>query len=296
MTWEKTVRRWQEFERMGFESVWLCDHLIQPSRPDGPYFEAWTLLAALAARTERIRIGVLVTSNTFRHPSLLVKEVVTVDHISNGRLELGMGAGWYEPEHEMFGIPFPETKELVERFDEAIRLIDQTLKNDVSSFEGTYYRTKGLRNRPGPLQRPRPPLLIGAFGPKMLRLVAKYADTWNAFGTPAEMAERNQLLDEYCVEIGRDPESLDRSLYHWVPKSDDDPWISEQAFHDVVGPYIEAGMNQFIFDQPKDDQFELFERITAEVLPGLRQLQPRRVKAAATLDRSKWRKPVDKIS
>ena len=115
MTWEKTVQRWQQFEEMGFHSAWLCDHLIQPSRPQGPYFEAWTLLAALAARTERIRIGVLVTSNTFRHPSLLAKEVVTVDHISKGRLDFGLGAGWYQPEHRMFGIRFPETKELVGR-------------------------------------------------------------------------------------------------------------------------------------------------------------------------------------
>ena len=108
MTWEKTVQRWQQFEQLGFESAWLCDHLIQPSRPEGPYFEAWTLLAALAARTQWIRIGVLVTSNTFRYPSVLAKEVVTVDHISNGRLDFGFGAGWYEPEHRMFGFRFPE--------------------------------------------------------------------------------------------------------------------------------------------------------------------------------------------
>ncbi|TMB96824.1 MAG: LLM class flavin-dependent oxidoreductase, partial [Chloroflexi bacterium] len=133
MTWEKNVERWQWFEKLGFESAWLCDHLIQPSRPQGPYFEAWTLLAGLAAQTEKIRIGVLVTSNTFRHPSVLARMAVTVDHISNGRLEVGLGAGWYEPEHTMFGIPFPETKELVARFREAVQVVDLITREDTSS-------------------------------------------------------------------------------------------------------------------------------------------------------------------
>jgi alkanesulfonate monooxygenase SsuD/methylene tetrahydromethanopterin reductase-like flavin-dependent oxidoreductase (luciferase family) len=295
MTWDKTVRRWQQFEQMGFESAWLCDHLIQPSRPEGPYFEAWTLLAGLAARTEKIRIGVLVTSNTFRYPSVLAKQVVTVDHISNGRLDFGFGAGWYEPEHTMFGLPFPETRELVGRFREAVQLIDATLRDDVSSYEGKYYRTQDLRSRPAPVQRPRPPFLLGAFGPRMLKLVAQYGDTWNAFGTPQEMLERNQLLDEYCVELGRDPETLDRSLYYWVPKADADPWKSEQAFHDVIGPYIEAGVNQFLFDQPGDEQFELLGRIASDVLPKLLEQTPRPTTQGVEVDPSRWRKPQDHL-
>jgi alkanesulfonate monooxygenase SsuD/methylene tetrahydromethanopterin reductase-like flavin-dependent oxidoreductase (luciferase family) len=297
MTWPKTVERWQLFEQMGFESAWLCDHLIQPSRPQGPYFEAWTLLAALAARTQRIRIGVLVTSNTFRYPSVLAKEVVTVDHISEGRLDFGFGAGWYEPEHRMFGIPWPDTKELVGRFREAVELIDVTLRNDTSSYEGKYYRTEGLRNRPAPVQQPRPPFLLGAFGPKMLKIIARYAECWNAFGTPQEMRERNQLLDEYCHELGRDPETLDRSLYYWVPKSDADPWISEQAFHDVIGPYVEAGINQFIFDQPSDEQFGLLEKIAGEVIPKLREQSPGPTsQEGVSVDTSQWRKPQDHIA
>src|SRR6266567_8463507 len=107
LPWAKLVERWRLFESLGFDSAWDCDHLVQPSRPDGPYFEAWTLLAALAAVTQRIRIGVLVSCNTFRHPSLLAREALTVDHVSNGRLDLGLGAGWYKPEHAMFGIDFP---------------------------------------------------------------------------------------------------------------------------------------------------------------------------------------------
>lgn len=297
MTWDKTVERWQMFERLGFESAWLCDHLVQPSRPQGPYFEAWTLLAGLAARTEKIRIGVLVTSNTFRHPSVLARMAVTVDHISNGRLEVGLGAGWYEPEHTMFGIPFPETKELVSRFREAVQVIDLVMREDTSSFAGEYYQLANAQSRPHSVQRPRPPLVMGAFGPRMLKIVARYADTWNAFGTPQEMRERNQMLDDYCHEIGRDPETLDRSIYYWVPKTDADPWASKEAFHDVIKPYIEAGVNQFILDQPRDDQLHMLEWVAAEALPHYAREMPRKVEAAAAahIDTTDWKKPQDHL-
>jgi alkanesulfonate monooxygenase SsuD/methylene tetrahydromethanopterin reductase-like flavin-dependent oxidoreductase (luciferase family) len=297
MSWEKNVERWQLFERLGYESAWLCDHLVQPSRPTGPYLEAWSLLAGLAARTEKIRIGVLVTSNTFRFPQVVAKMAVTIDHISNGRLEVGLGAGWYEPEHTMFGIPFPETKELVARFREAVQVVDLLTREDTSSFDGKYYQLKDAQSRPASVQKPRPPLVIGAFGPRMLKIVATYADTWNAFGTPAEMRERNQMLDDYCRELGRDPDSLDRSLYYWVPKSDADPWASKQAFHDVINPYIEAGVNQFILDQPRDDQLEMLEWAAAEVLPRYARETPRSLEPAAakTIDTTDWKKPQDHV-
>jgi alkanesulfonate monooxygenase SsuD/methylene tetrahydromethanopterin reductase-like flavin-dependent oxidoreductase (luciferase family) len=297
MAWEKTVERWQLFERLGFESAWLCDHLVQPSRPQGPYFEAWSLLGGLAARTEKIRIGVLVTSNTFRHPSVLAKTAVTVDHISNGRLEVGLGAGWYEPEHEMFGIPFPETRELVARFSEAVQVIDRLMREDISSFAGSYYQLRSAQSRPPSIQKPRPPLVLGAFGPKMLKIVATYADTWNAFGTPKEMRERNQMLDDYCREIGRDPETLDRSLYYWVPTTDADPWVSKEAFYEVINPYIDAGVNQFILDQPRDDQLNMLEWVAAEALPQLARDAPRTVETAEAeqIDTSAWKRPQDHL-
>jgi len=297
MPWEKNVERWQLFERLGYESAWLCDHLVQPSRPNGPYLEAWSLLAGLAARTEKIRIGVLVTSNTFRFPQVVAKMAVTIDHISNGRLEVGLGAGWYEPEHTMFGIPFPETKELVGRFREAVQVIDLLTREDTSSFDGKYYQLKDAQSRPASIQKPRPPLVIGAFGPRMLKIVATYADTWNAFGTPAEMRERNQMLDDYCRELGRDPDTLDRSLYYWVPKSDADPWASKQAFNDVIDPYIEAGVNQFILDQPRDDQLDMLEWAAAEVLPRYARETPRSLEPAAAtqIDTTDWKKPQDHL-
>ena len=285
MTWEQTLDRWRLFTDVGFDSAWLCDHLVQPSRPTGPYFESWTLLAGLAARTERIRLGVLVSSNTFRHPALLAKQAVTVDHLSGGRLEVGLGAGWYEPEHAMFGIPFPEAAELVGRFREAVQVVDLLLRQEVSGFDGRYYRLREAPSRPPPVQAPRPPLLLGAFGPRMLRTVARYADAWNAFGQPDEMRERNQLLDHYCTELGRDPNSLTRSLYGWAIAGSD-PWASVQAFHDLVGPYLEAGVNQFLIDQPREDQLPVLERVAAEAVPALR--------AAGAADRAPRAEPPDR--
>lgn len=297
MPWELTVERWQRFEELGFESAWVCDHLVQPSRPTGPYFEAWTLLAGLATRTRRMRIGVLVSANTFRHPAVLAKQAITVDHLSGGRVEVGLGAGWYAPEHEMFGIDLPETGELVARFGEAVQVVDRLLREPVSSFEGRYYRLREARSLPAPVQSPRPPLLLGAFGPRMLRLVARHGDAWNAFGRPSEMRERNELLDWYCGELGRDPNGLTRSLYCWAA-AEDDPWASVDAFHEVVGPYLEAGMNQFLIDQPRDDQMATMERIAADVLPALRAAgaADRAVPAARPGLAATWHRPADYVS
>ena len=273
LPWPALVERWQRFERLGFDSVWDCDHYIQPSRPTGPYFEGWTLLAGLAARTERVRVGVLVSCNTFRHPALLVKEAVTVDHISNGRLELGLGAGWYVPEHEKFGLDFPPPGELVARFREAVEIIDQMLRNEFTTYEGRYYRLRDAPNRPGPVHRPRPPLMIGAKGPKMLEIVARHADNWNSSGTVEEVRERNRILDERCAAIGRDPGEIVRSLYGWAAIMPDDPWASVEAFQDVVGRYREAGIDEFIIDQPPDAQLGVLERVATDVIPALRAAQ-----------------------
>jgi alkanesulfonate monooxygenase SsuD/methylene tetrahydromethanopterin reductase-like flavin-dependent oxidoreductase (luciferase family) len=270
LSFDETVERWRLFERLGYDSAWVCDHLIQPSRPNGPYFEGWTLLAALAARTERIRIGVLVSSNTFRHPALLAKEAVTVDHVSNGRLELGLGAGWYVPEHEKFGIDFPPPAELVDRFREAVEVLDLLLRQEITTYPGQHYRLAEAPTRPGPVQRPRPPFTLGAHGPKMLRIVARHAETWNSFGTPTEMKERNAILDDACRAIGRDPATLRRSLYGWASKMGADPWASPAAFEDVVARYREVGVNEFLIDAPGPEQFDVVEKVAADILPALR--------------------------
>jgi alkanesulfonate monooxygenase SsuD/methylene tetrahydromethanopterin reductase-like flavin-dependent oxidoreductase (luciferase family) len=270
LPWETMVRHWEVFERLGFDSIWHADHYQRPSIPDAPFLEGWTLLAALAVKTEKPRIGILVSSNTFRHPTLLAKQAVTVDHIANGRLELGIGTGWYKAEHERFGVPFPETAELVARLEEAVALIDRLLTQETTTFEGVYYQVRDAPFRPAPVQRPRPPLTLGAHGPRMLRLVARYADRWNSYGTTDEIRERNARLDDACAAIGRDPGEIIRSLYGWTIPMGADPWSSPEAFVDVVGRYREAGTSEFLMEAPHEHQLPVMERIAADVLPGLR--------------------------
>jgi alkanesulfonate monooxygenase SsuD/methylene tetrahydromethanopterin reductase-like flavin-dependent oxidoreductase (luciferase family) len=275
LPFETLVERWQYFERLGFDSVWDCDHFNQPSRPDGPYFESWTLLAALAARTTRIRVGVLVSSNTFRHPALLAQQAVTLDHVSNGRLELGLGAGWFVPEHERFGLPFPPPGERVGRFREAVEIVDSLLRHEATTFEGRYYRVTEASLRPAPLQKPRPPLTLGAHRPRMLRICAEYADSWNSFGTVEEMRERNELLDQACAAVGREPREIRRSFYGWASQMKaqglPDPWQSTAAFEDVVGRYLAVGIGEFVIDQPRPEQFGVLEQVVTDVLPALRR-------------------------
>jgi F420-dependent oxidoreductase-like protein len=273
LPFDTMVERWQYFESLGFDSVWDCDHFNQPSSPDGPYFEGWTLLAALAVKTERIRIGVLVSSNTFRQPTLLAQQAVTLDHVSRGRLEVGLGAGWFELEHERFGIDFPPPRERVDRFREAVQIVDSLLRNEATTFDGRYYRLSDASVRPRPVQKPRPPLTLGAHRPRMLRVCAEYADSWNSFGTVEEMRERNELLDEHCAAIGRDPAEIRRSFYGWASKMEEqglpDPWQSTGAFEDVVGRYREVGIDEFVIDQPRPEQFPVLEKVAADVLPRL---------------------------
>lgn len=264
------VDRWQYYEELGFDSIWDCDHFNRPSNPSDPYFEGWTLLAALAAETDRIRVGVLVASNTFRHPALVAQQAITIDHISGGRLELGLGAGWFETEHEQFGIPLEDPPVRVAKFKEAVEVIDSLVRGHTTTYEGRYYRLADARLRPPPLQSPRPPLTLGAHRPRMLRICAEFADRWNSHGTVGEMAERNRLLDEACLEIGRDPSEITRSLYAWIPSLTavgmPDPWTGPDAFAEVVGSYAEVGVNEFIFDQPHTDQLGNAEKIATQVL------------------------------
>jgi len=270
-SWPELRDQWQWFEELGFDSLWLPDHFFPTAGRDKPILEAWTTLAGLAMVTSRARIGVLVSSNTFRHPALLAKQAVTVDHQSEGRLELGIGAGWFVEEHEVFGIDFPETKTLVDRFAEAVALIDEYLRNDQTTFDGEHYQLRGAYNRPAPVQQPRPPLVMGAHGPRMLKLVAKYADTWNSFAPADELHRRNDQLTGFCEAIGRDPATLKRSMFYGVRQSpEEDPWESVDAFTDYIGRYSEAGMREFLLQPPPRERFGMVERIASDILPALR--------------------------
>ena len=268
--WETLAERWRRYEELGFDSLWVPDHFVAPSRPEAPFLEAWTLLSALATWTARARIGVLVSSNTFRHPALLAKQAVTVDHVSGGRLEVGLGAGWYAPEHAMFGLPFPQPAELVERYREAVAVVDALLRQETTTLDGRYYPLRDATSRPAPVQRPRPPLVLGAHGPKMLAVVAAHADAWNSYGTPEEIRDRGARLDDACAAAGRDRAAVRRSLL-FVPMlmPAERPWDSVDAFRDFVGRYREAGVEEFILQPPADDG--IVERVAADVLPDLRR-------------------------
>jgi F420-dependent oxidoreductase-like protein len=268
--WPELAAQWAWLERLGFDSLWLADHYVPPFKLDGPIFEPWTLLAALALATERIRFGVLVSCNTFRHPPLLAKEAVTVDHISGGRLEFGLGAGWFVPEHEMFGIPFPSNAELVERFREAVEICDLLFTQDTTTYEGTYYQVREAPFRPRPVQQPRIPFTLAAHGPRMMRIVARYADRWNSNGSVAEMAERNRRLDEACAAVGRDPSEILRShLYVPVLMPEERPWDSPEALRDFLGRLRQAGIREAIIQIPPDIPAAQVERI-AETAAELR--------------------------
>jgi F420-dependent oxidoreductase-like protein len=271
LSWSSMVARFQRAEELGFDSVWDCDHYQQPSRPTGPYFEGWTLLAGLAAVTKTIRLGNLVSCNTFRHPALLAKEAITVDHISNGRLDFGLGAGWFVEEHQRFGLGWPPPAELVERFREGVEICDSMFRNELTTYRGKYYQLEEAPCRPRPIQQPRPRFMLGGHRPRMLRIVAEYADAWNSFGTTEELRERNQILDEQCAALGRDPSTISRSLYGWASIMPYDPWSSVDAFHDCIGRYRDVGINEFIIDYPPDRQLQVLERVAADVIPGLRQ-------------------------
>jgi alkanesulfonate monooxygenase SsuD/methylene tetrahydromethanopterin reductase-like flavin-dependent oxidoreductase (luciferase family) len=202
----------QQAEQVGFDSVWMPDHLqVTWADHTRDAWECWTFLAALAARTSRIELGSLVTPTVWRNPALLAKMAHAVDEISAGRLVVGLGAGWAAPEYGAFGYP---ADRLVDRFEEALRIIVPLLRTGHADFEGRYYMARGAELR---LRGPRPdgpPILIGAKGPRMLRLAAQHADAWNAqgpFREPEAVRDLQGAADAACVEVRRDPRSLRRS-------------------------------------------------------------------------------------
>ena len=273
--WRQLRDEFQTAEALGFDHAFVVDHFLNTDGPlDDACMEAWTLLSAIAASTSRIRLGVLVTGNTYRHPSLLMKEAVTVDHVSGGRLILGLGAGWHEDEHRRYGFEFPPAGERVERLEEAVEIAHSLMTQARTTFRGRHYRLEDAPFVPKPLQQPRIPMLIGAHRPRMLRLVARYADMWDTFptlertataGIQAEIAERVRTLEAHCREIGRDPSEIRRSTW-----TGGDAFRSEQAFRAFVEDFRALGFTDFIAALPRDAASAGVRRIATEVIPGLR--------------------------
>ena len=262
-------------EDLGFDHAWLVDHLVDTDGPPShPILEAWTLLAALAARTSRIRLGVLVTSNTFRHPAVLLKAAVTVDHISGGRLILGLGTGWHADEHRRYGLELLEPAERVDRFAEAVELISLLMAQERTTYAGRYYQLDDAPLEPRPLQTPRIPILIAAHRPRMLRLTARYADQWDTFaampdtatdGVETELAERIRYLDEACRSIGRDPAEIRRST--WATAA---ALHSEDTYLDFVTRHRRLGFTDFSTVMPAPADLPVLRHVAEHVIPEMR--------------------------
>lgn len=211
LTWDEILARTRWAEEAGFDGAWVFDHFTALyGDPAGPCLEGWTLLAGLAAMTTRIRLGTLVSGITYRHPSLLAAEAVTVDHISNGRLELAVGAAWHEPEHRRLGIEFPPAGERIERLEEGVAVLRSLMTQDDPRFEGAHYRVEGGYS-PKPLQRPHPPIWVGGHRPKMLGVAGRVADVWHTFGKPDDLRARSAIVDGHARDAGRDPAAITRS-------------------------------------------------------------------------------------
>jgi len=195
-------------EEAGFESVWVMDHLWQLpplGGPDQPILEAYTLLGGLAARTERVKLGTLVTGVTYRNPALLAKMVTTLDIVSSGRAVLGIGAAWYEEEHAALGFDFPPVSERMHRLEQAVQICRAMFTEDAPSFSGVHYRIEGAKNLPRPIQPGGPKIMVGGSGEKRtLRIVARYADMCNIHGSPATVRRRLDILRKHCDDVGRD--------------------------------------------------------------------------------------------
>jgi F420-dependent oxidoreductase-like protein len=213
LAWDELVSRARLAEDLGFDGAWGFDH-FQPLYGSGPgeTFDGLTTLAALAGETTRLRLGLLVTGVTYRHPAVLAAQAMTIDHATHGRLEFSLGAAWYEPEHRQLGIPFPPTGTRFDLLEDALEIVTRLWSGEVVSYEGRAVSLHEAQMRPMPVQAPHPPIWIGGDGPRRtLPLVARFADVWHSFGTPASLRDANHALDELAEAAGRDPAAVARA-------------------------------------------------------------------------------------
>ncbi len=284
--WETLLALWRDAEALRFDTAWLGDDLITPGLSD---FESWTLLAALARETRRIRLGVLVSSVAFRHPTFLAAQALTLDHVSGGRVSVGVGSGAEINDYGLLGERPPPRSERIRALEEQLEVLGPLLRGEPVRFEGLRYRAT-VPAMPAPLQRPRPPLIVAASGERTLRLVARFGDGWASAGgqsqvgppvplaaaaaTTRRLAER---LDGLCREAGRDPGSIARIVV--VFRSERDPFASVDAFDELAGAYADAGIDELALPwpplaliragrSPTAMERRRFERIAAERIAG----------------------------
>jgi len=262
---------WQLADEAGFDSCWNFDHFasIGSDDPSGDVFEGWTLLAAMAEGTSRVRIGCMVTGNTYRHPAVLAKMAVTVDHLSGGRLDFGLGAAWAEVEHTMLGLELGSVRGRLDRFEEACQVIRSLWTQPTTTFQGKYYELTDALANPKPVQRPGPPFWIGGSGRKRtLRITAQYADAWNAAGgSVEELAELSGVLDQHCADVGRDPAEIRRTVQVRFGDDRTDP----EELLPVIESYAGIGIGEVIVVLRGGEAVARAEKV-ATVLPQLRSI------------------------
>ena len=265
-TWPDLMGRAKEAEALGFDGLNVVDHFYGLKDVMDPTHEAWTILAGFATVTERIRLGVMVCGNTYRNPAFLLKQAVTVDHMSGGRVDFGVGAGWLEREHEAYGWELYSPSERVDRFAEALEIWDLLQSEERTHYEGRYYQILDAPFEPKPIQRPRMPVLIGASMPKMLRLTAKHADIWNARGAPEDAGAGNRALDAACDAIGRPRGEIMRGV---SPARNF--LTSVDAFAENVAAYRAEGITDFQIPWPRvPEELPVLRQVARDVIPGLR--------------------------
>jgi F420-dependent oxidoreductase-like protein len=285
-SWQEMVALWRELDSLGFDSAWVFDHFLPIfSDPTGPCLEGWTSLSALAMVTQNVRLGVLVTGNTYRHPAVLAKMATTLDIISQGRLILGLGAGWYELEHTTYGLPFPGVRERLQRLEESLTVITRLWTEERVTFAGRHYQLTDAFLNPRPIQQPRPSLLVGASGEQIaLDIVARYADIWNSFGSPEIFQRKIAVLTEHCRKVGRDPETIEKSVLLQMTLTDDpettrrarenESWGmlagSPAEIQEQIGRYVAVGVTHIIISLSAPYDYGALHRFVAEVLPAFR--------------------------
>jgi alkanesulfonate monooxygenase SsuD/methylene tetrahydromethanopterin reductase-like flavin-dependent oxidoreductase (luciferase family) len=262
MSWDEVVSRVQLAESLGFDGAWGFDH-FQPMYGEGPgeAFDGMTTLAALAGVTSRIRLGLLVAGVTYRHPSVFASQALTIDHASHGRLELSLGAAWFDKEHRELGIPFPSTRERFDLLEDALEIVTRLFTGEVVSYDGHVVSLHDAQLGPVPVQQPHPPIWIGGNGPRRtLPLVARYADVWHAWGSPNSLRETNERLDELATDAGRDPSSIMRA---GSLSLDDIDMARKHATK-----WSDAGYGYLVCGWPDSGRAQV-ERFAREVMPDL---------------------------
>ena len=261
--WDELLGRVRFAEDAGFDGAWVFDHFkALYGDPDGPCLEAYTTLAALAAATTRIRLGVLVTGVTYRHPSVLAAQAITIDHVSQGRLELSLGAAWFQDEHHQLGVPFPPVGERADRLEEAIEVVKALMTTDGVTLDGPHYPLHEATLRPRPVQKPHPPLWVGAGGQKRtIPIAARHADAWHSFGSTDTLIAKAAVLDTHARQAGRDPAEIVRS----TSLSLSEPWDQVRA---TAAEVADAGFSYLIASWPEQGQARV-EEFVDQVMPEL---------------------------